>query len=513
MPDGVLVALGAHEPAQDYLSFVAVAVVLLPHRLQGAGRRAGHREAGRPASSRRRCSCSRGCRAARCGPARDSASRAIGKRTGMQGRNADELPKVLDSLASAGVAMSVVGDLGEAGGGSGAAHCSRRTAGRAALRPAARDARRPQGHAVQCTAVERARGKKSAAELALHPPGGGHHRARAPRGDGRARAGNERVRDPGADRVHLPPQRRRPARRSRRSSARDPTRPPCTTTPTTGSSTPNDVIVMDIGASYKGYAADVTRTVPASGNFSPQQRADLPDRARRAGGRRAAGEARSDRAADDGLVERRDRARARAARAHRVAHARRTTARQGRRRASVRSIGCTTCTGSGTASASRCTTRSSTTSRARSRAGSAFTHRAGHLRARARAGGDARHAAQPRDRGEAPRGGEHVPQHRRAHRGRLHRHRRAASSGSRARRARSTRSRRRCAAATPGRAGAIRRSWSGIEASSTSAPATSERGRARSIGSISRLNFRMCQKAATPSFQLIFFPSAYVRPA
>ena len=28
----------------------------------------------------------------------------------------------------------------------------------------------------------------------------------------------------------------------------------------------NDVIVMDIGASYKGYAADVTRTVPASGN-------------------------------------------------------------------------------------------------------------------------------------------------------------------------------------------------------------------------------------------------------
>ena len=30
---------------------------------------------------------------------------------------------------------------------------------------------------------------------------------------------------------------------------------------------------MDIGASYKGYAADVTRTVPASGKFSPQQRA------------------------------------------------------------------------------------------------------------------------------------------------------------------------------------------------------------------------------------------------
>ena len=35
---------------------------------------------------------------------------------------------------------------------------------------------------------------------------------------------------------------------------------------------PNDVIVMDIGASYRGYAADVTRTVPSSGTFSPAQR-------------------------------------------------------------------------------------------------------------------------------------------------------------------------------------------------------------------------------------------------
>jgi Xaa-Pro aminopeptidase len=34
----------------------------------------------------------------------------------------------------------------------------------------------------------------------------------------------------------------------------------------------NDLIVMDIGASYKGYAADVTRTVPASGHFSLAQR-------------------------------------------------------------------------------------------------------------------------------------------------------------------------------------------------------------------------------------------------
>ena len=33
-----------------------------------------------------------------------------------------------------------------------------------------------------------------------------------------------------------------------------------------------EVVVMDIGASYGGYAADVTRTVPVSGTFSPEQR-------------------------------------------------------------------------------------------------------------------------------------------------------------------------------------------------------------------------------------------------
>jgi Xaa-Pro aminopeptidase len=34
-----------------------------------------------------------------------------------------------------------------------------------------------------------------------------------------------------------------------------------------------EVVVMDIGASYRGYAADVTRTVPISGTFTPEQRA------------------------------------------------------------------------------------------------------------------------------------------------------------------------------------------------------------------------------------------------
>ncbi len=34
----------------------------------------------------------------------------------------------------------------------------------------------------------------------------------------------------------------------------------------------NDVVVMDIGAEYHGYSADITRTVPVDGTFSPEQK-------------------------------------------------------------------------------------------------------------------------------------------------------------------------------------------------------------------------------------------------
>jgi Xaa-Pro aminopeptidase len=46
----------------------------------------------------------------------------------------------------------------------------------------------------------------------------------------------------------------------------------------------NDLVLMDVGAEYLGYTADVTRTVPASGKFSKEQRAvyDLVYRAQEA---------------------------------------------------------------------------------------------------------------------------------------------------------------------------------------------------------------------------------------
>lgn len=35
----------------------------------------------------------------------------------------------------------------------------------------------------------------------------------------------------------------------------------------------NDLVLMDLGAEYRGYTADVTRTIPASGKFTPEQKA------------------------------------------------------------------------------------------------------------------------------------------------------------------------------------------------------------------------------------------------
>lgn len=40
-----------------------------------------------------------------------------------------------------------------------------------------------------------------------------------------------------------------------------------------GPTRPGDLVVMDAAAEYKGYAADITRTIPVSGTFTPAQRA------------------------------------------------------------------------------------------------------------------------------------------------------------------------------------------------------------------------------------------------
>jgi Xaa-Pro aminopeptidase len=115
-----------------------------------------------------------------------------------------------------------------------------------------------------------------------------------------------------------------------------------------------EVVVMDIGASYRGYAADVTRTVPVSGTFTPDQRAiyQIVRDAQAAAERQAKLGAKASRASDSSSRP--------------TPH---TTAGRRRSRSSARSSSCTTCTGSGTASVSRSMTPISSTSRGRSRPG------------------------------------------------------------------------------------------------------------------------------------------------
>ena len=47
----------------------------------------------------------------------------------------------------------------------------------------------------------------------------------------------------------------------------------------------NDLVLMDLGAEYHGYTADVTRTIPANGKFTPEQKViyDLVYKAQEAG--------------------------------------------------------------------------------------------------------------------------------------------------------------------------------------------------------------------------------------
>ena len=46
------------------------------------------------------------------------------------------------------------------------------------------------------------------------------------------------------------------------------------------------LMLMDVGAEYQHYTADVTRTFPVNGKFTQRASRDLSDRLRRAGSRR-----------------------------------------------------------------------------------------------------------------------------------------------------------------------------------------------------------------------------------
>jgi len=271
LSDGVLVALGAHEPAQDYVGFVqSPSFYYLTGFKEPDAALIVVKQGGQVVSStmfvQPRLPSREVWTGSRLGV------EGIGKLTGMRGRSVEDLPKVLDSLASAGVAMSVVGDLGDGGGGNGAAALL------AAHTPDRQIFERLRAtHAgLKVTpfndAVERARGKKSVAE----------QRFIRQAVDITVLAQREAMAaiEPGMNEFEIQALIEYTFRRNGAD------RPSFSTIVGSGPNSttlhynvddrfiqPGDVIVMDIGASYKGYAADVTRTVPASGKFSPQQRA------------------------------------------------------------------------------------------------------------------------------------------------------------------------------------------------------------------------------------------------
>ncbi|MEO8333458.1 MAG: aminopeptidase P family protein [bacterium] len=266
--DAVFVALGGHEPAQDYLSFYQTPsfyyltgfkepdAALLMVKRGGAVRWANmfvH-----PKQPSREV-----WTGARVGVD------GVGTLTGIRGRAAGDLYKVLDSLAATGIPFFVVGEVSAR---------SEDDDGPVFRTPDEQlfDRLKKKTPALKLTVmndvVEQQRGTKTAAEITLIRNAV----------DLTMRAFKEVIPaiKPGMNEFELQALIEYTFRRNgadRPSFASIVGSGPNSTTlhynvddRFIGAA---DLIVMDIGASFKGYAADVTRTVPASGIFTNEQRA------------------------------------------------------------------------------------------------------------------------------------------------------------------------------------------------------------------------------------------------
>jgi len=260
MSEGVLIAIGGHEPVEDYLSFYpspsfyyltgvtepdAVLVMVKRAAVTSATLFVQPRDPAREAWT-----------GTRLGP--DGMTRA----TGLPSRTLDALDPALDSLLAAAGTLQVVGDL--AGDG----YATRDQQFVSALRTEHPNVRIVDANAL----VAKLRMRHSAAELALE------HKAI----DITVRAERDAISSirPGVNEFEIQALIDYTFRRNGSD------RPSFSSIVGSGPNSTalhynandrfmqaGDVVVMDIGASYRGYAADVTRTVPVSGTFTPEQRA------------------------------------------------------------------------------------------------------------------------------------------------------------------------------------------------------------------------------------------------
>jgi Xaa-Pro aminopeptidase len=267
--DGILVALGAPEPAQDYLSFnQAASFYWLTGFKEPDAALVMVKRGGQIISSTMFVNPRQPSREVWTG--NRAGVDGVYEMTGIRGRATNDLWKALDSLAKSGLPFQIIGDIGlrEADDESGPARVSRTPDEQLIDR-----LRKHNPNAKVTTVndvVEQLRGTKSPAELAnirqaIEITALAHKEAmsavQAVRNEFELQALIEYTfRRNGADRPSF--------------STIVGSGPNSTTLHYNDNDRffdINEMIVMDIGASYKGYAADLTRTVPASGHFSTSQ--------------------------------------------------------------------------------------------------------------------------------------------------------------------------------------------------------------------------------------------------
>lgn len=264
VPSGVIVALGSPEPVEDYLVFIQnenfnyLTGFLEPDAALVMTKRDGRvqstlfvqpRDPGQETWT-----------GARLGVER------VRERTGMEGRAADDLMHFLDSLATRGDTFYVIGDF--------------RTLGRSSDVAASADDQRigalRSGHPglvvkILNNTVLGLRGRKSTAEQAMVRKAV----------DITVLAQKEAMRalEPGMNEFEI----QALVEYTFRRNGAD--RPSFSTIIGSGPNSTvlhyntddrfirsGDLVVMDIGSSYKGYSADVTRTIPATGRFTQPQK-------------------------------------------------------------------------------------------------------------------------------------------------------------------------------------------------------------------------------------------------
>ena len=262
VPHGVIIALGATEPAHDYLSFFqeenflyltgfrepdAALVIVKKDGKATPTLFVQPKDPGREVWTGNRLG-----------------AQGVSTQLGIAGRSQEDFRKTLDSLLDTGLPLYVIGDLGSED----SEFLSRDAQFIQDLRE-----KRPQLQIQSFTpAVMRLRGRKSAAELELI--------RRAVDITVAAQREAMAAVEPGMNEFEIQALIEYTFRRNGAD------RPGFSTIVGSGPNSTTlhynaddrfikagETIVMDIGASYRGYSADVTRTIPANGTFSTEQRA------------------------------------------------------------------------------------------------------------------------------------------------------------------------------------------------------------------------------------------------